>query len=281
MKRYILNTSFFEKINTEEKAYWLGFLYADGCVSEQEHKKSVIIVLKSDDIGHIELFNKHIESNRKVKIDNRGYARLDIGNTKMANDLIKHGCIPRKTFKLKFPSEEIVPQYLIHHFIRGYLDGDGCICTYYKLRKDRKKPDYTCEIKFVGTLEMIEGISAFFKSDKKILRPKHSKKICNINFKVKKHLKEVLSLYDGATVYLERKKAKLDEYIKYLDNPKKRAPEGRPVVQLDLNRNFIREYSNANAAEGFDGGAIGKCCRKIDKYKTHKGFIWVYADEYY
>lgn len=57
----------------------------------------------------------------------------------MANDLINLGCIPRKTLVLKFPNESTVPKQLIKHFIRGYMDGDGCISTYYKKRKERKR----------------------------------------------------------------------------------------------------------------------------------------------
>lgn len=280
MKMYSLNQNFFEIIDTEEKAYWLGFLYADGCIYVAKNRKEVILELSTQDIEHIGLFNKHINSNRKIKITKRGYARLEIFNTKMVDDLINLGCISRKSLKVKFPTEEIVPRYLIHHFIRGYMDGDGCICPYYKNIKGRKKPYFTCEVKFVGTFEMIKGIKDFFNSDKIILRPKHAKNICNINFKVRKHLKEVLFLYENATVYLERKKAKLDEYLVYLQAPK-RPLEGRPIVQLDLKYNFIKEYENANRAKGFDGGVIGKCCRKIDKFKTHKGYIWMYADEYY
>ena len=33
MSKYVYNKDYFEKINTSEKAYWLGFLYADGCIT--------------------------------------------------------------------------------------------------------------------------------------------------------------------------------------------------------------------------------------------------------
>lgn len=42
---YYFNENFFEKINNELSAYWLGFLYADGCIltpktGQQEFKLS-------------------------------------------------------------------------------------------------------------------------------------------------------------------------------------------------------------------------------------------------
>jgi intein/homing endonuclease len=46
----------------------------------------------------------------------------------MACDLIKNGCIPNKSLIISFPTLDIVPKELLRHFIRGYFDGDGCIC---------------------------------------------------------------------------------------------------------------------------------------------------------
>lgn len=280
MKRYVQDNSFFEKIDTERKAYWLGFLYADGCVYEKsENNKIVILQLHPDDKYIINEFLKDINSDRPIYTDKKGYVSTCIGNTKMANDLINLGCVPRKSLILKFPSEEIVPQNLIRHFIRGYMDGDGCISTYYILKKGRHIPSFVCEIKFIGTYDMLNGIKMFFNSDKNVLINKHSKNSCQISFRCKKYLDKVYSLYEGATIHMVRKKQKLDEYIDYL-NKTKYETEGRPIVQLDLNGNKVCTYKNANSTEIFDPSAITHCCKGEKGYYSHKGFKWMYENDY-
>ena len=54
----------------------------------------------------------------------------------------------------------------------------------------------------------------------------------------------------------------------------------KPVIQLTLNGEFVREWESAKEAgrNGFDSSAVTKCCR--GKLKTHKGFLWMYADDY-
>jgi intein/homing endonuclease len=44
---------------------------------------------------------------------------------KLHDDLVKHGCVEKKSLILQFPKD--LSQELISHFVRGYFDGDGCI----------------------------------------------------------------------------------------------------------------------------------------------------------
>ena len=50
-----VNTCIFETIDTEEKAYWLGFLYADWCVSHYKTSKRVELALQEKDLNHLNL----------------------------------------------------------------------------------------------------------------------------------------------------------------------------------------------------------------------------------
>lgn len=135
--QYIYNRDFFENIDTEEKAYWLGFIYADGCVSVNKDTNSgeVCIKLYKGDYNHLKKFNKSLRGNIPVtfaegicSFNNKLQESCMIRcySIKMANDLISQGCIPNKTFSIKVP---IISESLINHFIRGFFDGDGCICT--------------------------------------------------------------------------------------------------------------------------------------------------------
>lgn len=283
MNKYFQNNDFFEKIDNERKAYWLGFLYADGCVSigirGQIH---IILILHPKDQYIIEEFIRDLESNRVVKYSKEGYASLRFGCTKMGKDLIKLGCVPKKSNILKFPSKDIVPDYLLNHFIRGYMDGDGCISTYTRLRKNKKTPNVVCEIKFIGTYDMLYGIKKFFKSDKDVLINKHSPKSCQISFAGKKYKKYVDLLYKDATIYLKRKKEKWDLYKSYVEEKERISNENEniEIIKFDMMGNFIGKYSIRELRERFDINAIKRCCRYREKYKSYNKFRWMFSHEY-
>lgn len=134
-RKYTVDHNFFNTIDTEEKAYILGFLYADGCNTYDKSKCKYIISiaqLEQDiDILNKILFSLH--SNYKLyKIvqseNNKIKYKVEIASKRMSLDLIKVGCSPRKTFTITFPDENLYfKKNLYPHFIRGYFDGDGCI----------------------------------------------------------------------------------------------------------------------------------------------------------
>lgn len=124
------NEHIFDSIDTEEKAYWLGFMYADGCISSSNY--SFYLNLKGSDIGHLLKFQKFIEHNKNiVKLSQNGKCTkctFTVSNKHMWTTLNSYGCIPRKSLVLKFPDKSIFKdESLIRHFIRGYFDGDGCL----------------------------------------------------------------------------------------------------------------------------------------------------------
>lgn len=135
-KKYSVNSEYFKEINTEEKAYWLGFLYADGYVRMKYNRSGELrLKLGRKDRHHIELFTKCLESNHPIKdtesivvINDKEHksdvSLVSIYNTEIVQDLYKHGCTNKKTFTIEFPE---LREDLIRHFIRGYFDGDGHI----------------------------------------------------------------------------------------------------------------------------------------------------------
>lgn len=141
--KYTYNHDFFENIDSEEKAYWLGFFYADGCVSINKKNNSgeCCIKLYKCDYRHLQKFNKSLNGNIPISFNTRicsfnnkpqESCSVRCYSFKMANDLISHGCIPNKTFYITVPN---IDKSLMNHFIRGFFDGDGCICTDSNKRK--------------------------------------------------------------------------------------------------------------------------------------------------
>lgn len=133
-KKHDYNEAIFELIDNEEKAYWLGFLYADGCVTVIGIK-SVKISLQAEDEEHLAKFRDFICPTlpivpywARIKKIEKQYnsVRVTATNSKIVDDLIALGCYPDKTEVIDFPFDK-VPFELLRHFIRGYFDGDGSV----------------------------------------------------------------------------------------------------------------------------------------------------------
>ena len=129
-----MNAEFFSQWSPS-MAYWLGFMYADGNVSWNSRTKiyQIALRLKCSDYVHIKKFADAVQSsfhvgviaNCKSAFNENCRASTIINNKQMAESLMNLGCVPRKSLKLEWnPS---IPQHLVHHFVRGYFDGDGCI----------------------------------------------------------------------------------------------------------------------------------------------------------
>lgn len=181
---YTLNERYFDIIDTQEKAYWLGFLYADGC---NTGKDCLSLFVSSTDILHIKKFLKSINCNINLNLRNNENIRKKKGwknakdtvgffiyNKNLTKNLNSLGCTPKKTFNLKFPTDSQVPKRLLSHFVRGYFDGDGCIAFSLDKRKGRvyKKPKY--EINIIGTLDFLESMNNYLSEN-------------NISGKISKH----------------------------------------------------------------------------------------------
>lgn len=132
-KRYSCNQLFFETIDTKEKAYILGFIYADGCNNEDIGRLDVSISV--DDIEILNLIKKNIEYTGPIReckyltVNGKSRIRVDlcINSDKLSRDIKNKGCMAKKSLILDFPDENQVPEILVWHFIRGYFDGDGSL----------------------------------------------------------------------------------------------------------------------------------------------------------
>lgn len=129
-----LNEDYFETIDTEEKAYLLGFITADGCVIYRKDRKTksgvFSIQLAIKDVEIINKIKDVLHSNSKISYDKRDKKEaygIKISSTKLVDDLGKYGVVPNKTYVMKKIYTDFEDKELLRHYLRGLLDGNGCI----------------------------------------------------------------------------------------------------------------------------------------------------------
>lgn len=120
---------YFKKIDTIEKSYWLGFLYADGYINKHE---SVILALAIKDLDHIKKFCKCIGANcDKIVLrthnnkSNSVSCSVTISKKEFGSYLINHGCTNKKSKTIRFPTNLFMNENFKLAFLMGYYDGDG------------------------------------------------------------------------------------------------------------------------------------------------------------
>jgi len=204
-KKFTVDENYFENIDTQDKSYWLGFLYADGYVRMKNNKSGELrLKLGLKDKQHIELFKSCIKSSHKIK-DIKSYVTVgdkkyesecstfSIYNTKIVSDLYRHGCVNNKTFKIKLPN---LKEDLIRHFIRGYFDGDGCISI-------------PTNIKILGNEEFISSLQKLLcekLNSSRVYNYKNGKIRSLIISNIKDTICFMNYIYQDSNIFLERKR---------------------------------------------------------------------------
>lgn len=188
------NVNFFEEIDTEEKAYFLGFIAADGWVSK-ERELSINLHNKDEEI--LEKFCELIGSQKeKIRIKDVKYRLLLLCSKKIVEDLGKYGIVQNKTKVLTFPKE--LKRELIIHYIRGIFDGDGHIGT------------HQC-IFVTGSDKFAEEFTEILKKQFNLIPTIRKEKNTNIfTFNRRDHT-FIKNLYENSTIFLKRKKESFDK----------------------------------------------------------------------
>ena len=218
--RYILDENYFDCIDTESKAYILGFIYADGFVGDEKFNNIVIAV---NDLEILEFiakefkFTGNIRKTKKGGFENSkcGYS-LNFSSKIMASRLREIGLYPNKSLTI-----DTLPQIdkkLVRHFIRGYFDGDGSIVlshntSYYKAIDGVIKYIYpTYCFMILGTKGFLEEIIKEAEFNYAKIHNTKSEKIKCIKINAKKEFNNIFKyLYDNSTIKLQRKYNKWNE----------------------------------------------------------------------
>ena len=213
---YHVKDDYFEKLNNERKAYFIGLISADGCIKEEPLKKRaryLCITLSGDDYYLINELKKDIAPtailyceairNPKHQIQHK----LQVTSQKLCDDLLKYNITPRKSLTLKFPE---VDSKWYPHIIRGYFDGDGTITSFQ--RKVTQKPQLNIQI--VGTYEYLESVSIILNQYAGMTRVKVAKYPKENNHRLcicgnRNIFKFYSYIYTDSTICLKRKKERM------------------------------------------------------------------------
>lgn len=231
-------------MNTEEQFYWLGFMYADGNISKEGNRVEIRLSLKDKD--HLEKFRKFLQLTTEIRIGETNgikFCHLSVRNKHLWNTLNRLGCVPQKSLTLAFPNLKLFKNTVnILHFIRGYVDGDGCLT----ISKDGDK--LRTRLTIVGTKSFLTSINCLF-SNKGYIRNKSTENYTNQAFELK--FSDIPSrrlaryLYENATIYLDRKYEKFLEFCR-LEEESSRRLSSNIGEDCDVNPEI-----NSEIAKGF------------------------------
>jgi hypothetical protein len=122
---YNCNENYFNNIRSQNQAYVLGFIWADGSVNK---RSGLGITLKTDDQEVLEFIRKQLQSDAPIRpqiVQGREYSRLSINRLTLTEALLKLGLTSNKSQNnAQIPN---INPALIRHFLRGLFDGDGSI----------------------------------------------------------------------------------------------------------------------------------------------------------
>jgi len=283
-----VDEQYFEKIDTRDKAYFLGLIYADG--HNNVKGGQIVLNLHEKDLEILEKYRESIGYTGKIGTWKRQAPRSNlrvvaIRSKKLSTDLEKLGCTQQKTLVLKYPYW--MDYGLQMDFIRGFFDGDGSISRTGK---------YSVSVSFIAIKDMAEGIAWYLGKfiRKKVTVSKWTKgkytidDLRHVRITSKKDMKTIMDeWYKDTNTYIKRKHdiykqvfyvEKLAEYELYTSNKYtgKNGGNSKPIIQYDMLDNKIAEWKSINEAKraGYNDSYICVICK--GKGKTHKGYKWSY-----
>lgn len=208
-RKYYINENYFDEINTPNKAYILGLLFADGC--NANNSNLIKIELQERDKEILDKINIELEYTKPLRLHKLNeinsnwqntYA-LEITNKHMSETLNNIGMIPNKSLVLEFPTW--INDNLMRDFVRGYFDGDGHI--------EWSKTHF---LTLASSKEFCEGLQYYLKNELNIIstiyltgNKESNTRVLHIfkNEQIKKFLNWI---YKDSILYIDRK------YEKYI-----------------------------------------------------------------
>lgn len=281
-RKYTINENYFDIIDSKEKVYILGFLYADGY--NHETKGSIVVSIHKKDISVLEFIKKELkyDFNIKVKGDN---AHLYIYSKKMSKSLAQLGCFQNKTHFITYPN--FINPIFDRYFILGYFDGDGCL-TYSNNKKGSKKDYISGGFSIVGNLEFLKSVKNILINNIDInlqfnKRKENGDTIYNLYCSGNRQLVKIMDyFYSGNDIYFfERKYKKFLDIKKCCDDVdldnKNREKNKKDIFNIkkqicDIKINDKKIENEKILKLYLDGNSMNEICKtlKIGKGKINK-----------
>lgn len=201
---YHIDENYLNNIDCEEKAYFLGFFYADGY--NNENRGFIKIALQEQDKDILLKFKELFQLQNNLKFINyktkhpkwSNQYQWYITSKKLSARLVELGAWQKKSLNIVFPNTEQVPENFIKPFIRGYFDGDGSFGLYGKYKS--LDLGISCSNNFAESLKYFLEQKLDIKSYLKL-----SPKITNIKLSGKKAIKFLDWIYIDSKIHLNRK----------------------------------------------------------------------------
>ena len=218
MRKKAVDSTYFNKINSEEKAYFLGYILCDGCV-HVDACGYFKFCFSSKDLHIIERLKSVLNSDHKISSHKRGrYHQINISDFELCKSLIKLGVIPRKSWNQQ--SCYVPKGPLLTPFVRGLIDGDGMVATFkvYGGGRTYVHPRVCFYNLNLHLHKIIKDFCDANNIDKVVTQRWNEKKTWQTRIGGKQEVCKFLTvIYANSSVYLDRKHKKameiLDTYL--------------------------------------------------------------------
>jgi len=273
-RKYTFDYNYFEVIDTQEKAYWLGFIYADGSVRKIGNSGSLRIGLVKEAKLHLEKFSKAVKYDGHIHgPDKTGKYTIDLSHPKLIADLINKGVVPRKTWCVSYPN---IPKEFNRHFIRGWFDGDGTTgirSKKYKTKVYRSGIFGGCGFVIEFLQEIMDIICEEVGVSPVTIVTRKKTNTKSITWEGVPALRIRDYIYKDATVWMERKK-----YIFYSIDYAALRPQDEQHQEAIIDKLAKkRGWERLSKYQGWDRDMIFKCNNghiydtKVEMFKLKKG----------
>ena len=217
--RHSFDNSFFDTWSNE-MAYVLGFVFADGHLIDAPYMRGAYVCVTNTDLDRVNAVRRLLGAEHRVRIIEKGgnfktAYQLRIGSKHLFMQLVRYGVTPHKSLTMRFPD---VPTPYLPAFVRGYFDGDGCV---HLARTPRGAVKKLLTVFTSGSQPFLQRIHDILKKEIGIQGPglyQHgsSKSAYQLRYSTRDSLRLFLYLYDPkpeADLYLERKYDIFKQYL--------------------------------------------------------------------
>lgn len=263
------NNDYFKTIDSEDKAYFLGFLLADGCISKKNN--SLSFTINSNDDYILETFKKKLNAKNKIKrrkvYDARTNKYYDatgfqVSSPEIKKDLENLGITYNKSETFDFSL--IVKNPYFNHFLRGLFDGDGYVSN------NEKKTDV---VMLISTKEFLCFLQTkYFTKETKLVQVAKNKNIYRLYLYGRNTCVDFLDwLYKDATIFLKRKYEKFLKIKNSEATMNTRFVTYTKIINLETKEeNYFTSLKKAAEYYNLCYSYLTTVLKKTDNYKNLK-----------